>query len=77
MNNINAFSQFQSLIPKSVVTIVDILTNNGNGTSTARTLSGINIVVQGENVESGNRAYVQDGIVLRQAPSFTITEVTI
>lgn len=57
--------------------MVDILANNGNGTSTARTLAGVTIVVQGEQVSAGNKAYVQDGVIQRQAPNVSITEVNV
>ncbi|AWY02820.1 hypothetical protein [Alteromonas phage JH01] len=74
---INAYNRFQALIPKSSRSVVEITANNGNGTSTAVTLGGTTITVNGEQVAAGNRAFVQNGEVLRQAPSLTVTEMTI
>tara|TARA_B100000902_G_scaffold399928_1_gene473707 strand:- start:4448 stop:4675 length:228 start_codon:yes stop_codon:yes gene_type:complete len=74
---INAYNRFQTLIPKSTRSVVTITSNNGDGTSTATTLGGTTITVNGEQVTAGNKAFVQNGEVVRQAPSLSITELTI
>lgn len=77
MTSTNAFTQFQSLIPKASRSVVEVLTINGDGTSTVRTLSGATIVVQGGSVSVGNNAYVQDGVITGSAPNINFTEVSI
>lgn len=73
----NAYSQFQNLIPKSATTVVTITAINADGTSTCTTLSGTVIRVAGDSVAAGQKAYIKDGAILRQAPNLPITEVTI
>jgi hypothetical protein len=74
---INAYNRFQALIPKSTRSVVTITSNNGDGTSTATTLGGTTITVNGEQVAAGNKAFVQNGEVVRQAPSLSVTELAI
>jgi len=73
----NAFSRFQALLPKTTKSVVSITSNNGNGTSNAITSAGVSIVVSGESVSPGNKAYVQNGEILRQAPNFSVTTVNV
>lgn len=74
---INAYSRFKALIPTSSRSVVDITANNGDGTSDATTLNGTSITVLGESVTPGNKAFVQNGEILRQAPDLTVTELAI
>jgi hypothetical protein len=73
----NLFNKFQALVGSSITELVNITANNGNGTSSATTLSGVSIVVRGESVNAGNRAIVQSGSVMGPGPSGAITELQI
>lgn len=73
----NTFNQFQKLVGTSSIDVVTIVSNNGDGTSNATTLSGVSISVKGESVTSGNKAFIRANEILRQAPSYAITEVII
>lgn len=75
MNNI--FNRFQSLTPATTMSVVTITVNNGDGTSDATTLAGIAIVVKGESVTPGNRAYVRNGEIVRPAPNLTISNLEV
>lgn len=73
----NLFNTFQALVGSSVTELVDITSNNANGTSNATTLSGVSIVVRGESVTAGNRAIVQNGAIIGTGPSGAVIEITI
>lgn len=73
----NPYSQFQALIPKSITTVVTITAVNADGTSTADTLAGTSVRVNGDSLSVGDKAYVKDGAIVRKAPDLTITNVDI
>lgn len=75
MNNI--FTQFQAMIPKSITVVVTITAVNGDGTSDGTTLSGVAIKVVGDSVPVGQKAFVKDGAIIRQAPNLSISNVVI
>lgn len=50
---------------------------NGDGTSDATTLNNVNVIVTGEGVPVGQKAYVLNGAITRQAPDLIITQVAI
>jgi len=71
----NLWRQFQRLLPQSRTTVVTIDANNGDRTSTASTETGATLVVQGESVAAGNKAFVRDREIVGQAPDLpTYTE---
>lgn len=57
--------------------MVTITSKNGDGTSNATTLAGTAVIVVGESVDVGRKAYVKNGEITRQAPSLTITTMPI
>lgn len=73
----NVFRQFQKLVTTTKTDIVEIISNNGDGTSTATTLSGETVIVRGETVAAGNRAVIQNGNVVEQGPSGAVLDLTI
>ena len=75
MNNV--FNKFQSLTPRSITTVVTVTAKNGDGTSNATTLAGTPVIVIGESVNVGDKAYVRNGEITRKAPSLQITEMPI
>lgn len=74
---INLFNQFKSLNQSAITTIVTIDQVNGDGTSTATTLNGVTVVVGGDSVAVGGKAYVRSGEITRAAPSVPFTDVAI
>ena len=74
---INAFNRFQALTPTASLTVVTIVSNNGDGTSTATTLAGVTVTVIGESVTPTNKAFARNGEIVRQAPNLTVTELAI
>lgn len=75
--SLNSYNRFQSLLGEQSLDVVDIVLNNGDGTSNATTLAGSAIVVKGESVTPGNKAFIRGGEVIRQAPNLTVIEVSI
>ena len=65
------------LLPPNITTVVTITQINGDGTSDGTTLSNVSVIVQGENVPVGQRAYVQNNRIIGNAPNLTITTVAI
>ena len=57
--------------------VVTITSVTGDGTSKALTLSGSAITVKGDSVSAGNKAFIRNNEIVRQAPSHAIVEVSI
>lgn len=73
----NVFNRFQQLLPQATTTVVTITALNGDGTSDATTLNGVAVIVNGESVAVGQKAYIQNDSIIRQAPDLTITRLDI
>lgn len=68
MATTNIWQQFKSLIPEGARAVVTITSKNGNGTSTAELRNGTSLIVQGESVEPGKKALVQEGTIQTGVP---------
>lgn len=75
--SVNVYNRFQTLIGGSSTDVVEITSLNGDGTSNATTLSGGIVTVKGESVSIGQKAFVRNSEIIRQAPNLTPTEVSI
>lgn len=64
----NLWRQFRRLLPRERTIIVDVNANNGDGTSTVTTQTGSTLVVQGEEVSAGNKAFVKEKAITGPAP---------
>ncbi len=73
----NVFNRFQQLLPQAVTTVVTITALNGDGTSDATTLGGVAVIINGESVAVGQKAYIQNDSIVRQAPDLPITRLDI
>ena len=60
MATINIWQQFKALIPDGLRVVATITANNGNGTSQAELRDGSVIMVKGESVGVGKKAFIQD-----------------
>ncbi len=70
----NLWRQFQRLLPRERTIIVTVDANNGDGTSTVTTQTGSTLVVEGEGVAAGDKAFVKERAITGPAPdlpSFT------
>ena len=73
----NAFNRFKSLVGETTTSVVTITQLNGDGTCQATTLAGVQVLIRGESVAVGKRAYVRNAEIIREAPILTISELTI
>lgn len=73
----NVYDRFQSLVGKASTDVVTITAVTGDGTSKATTLSGSAVTIKGDSVTVGNKAFIRNNEIVRQAPDHTINEVSI
>lgn len=71
----NLYNQFQALVGTNRTELVNITTNNTNGTSNATTLNGESIIVRGVSVAPGNRAIIENGNIVEAGPGGAVVEV--
>ena len=67
--SVNPWRAFQNLLPGGSQSVVTIVSNNGDGTSSATTRDGTPIVVKGESVAPTQQALVVDGEIKAQVPA--------
>ena len=77
MATTNIWQQFKSLVPEGARTVVTITANNGNGTSAATLRDGTVVVVKGESVGAGQKAFVRGGEVKGTAPELVQYEADV
>ena len=71
----NLWRSFRQLLPQARTIVVTVDAVNGDGTSTVSTQSGSTLVVQGDSVAAGNKAFVREKEIVGDAPSLpTYTE---
>jgi hypothetical protein len=75
MANIQAL--FRSLLPQIPLVTVTVTAVNADGTSTVATMGGGSMRVIGTSVPAPNKAYVQDGKIVGEAPSLTYYELEV
>ena len=77
MATTNIWQQFKALIPEGSRMIVTITAQNGNGTSTATLRDGTSLTVQGEGVQVGSKAMIEDGAIKTQVPDLASYEAEV
>ena len=73
----NIFTKFQGLIPNDQMDVVEIITDNGDGSMQATTLSGDTVTIKGPSLAVGKKAFIRNGEVIREAPNHSIVELTV
>lgn len=73
----NLWTRFRRLLPDNPLIIVTVTAHNVDGTSTVTTVAGGGMRVRGTDVAVGNKAYVQDGRILGEAPDLPHYEVSV
>lgn len=74
----NNFEQFMKLFKTDKETVVDIVAVDTNSnTSNATTLSGQSVVVKGSSITAGNKAFVRNGEIVRQAPNLAKIQIDV
>ena len=73
----NIAGEFQTLLPQSPLQIGTVTTHNTGGTSTVTLIGGGILVVRGQDVAVGLKAYVQYGQIQGEAPDLPVFEIDI
>lgn len=69
MSTRNPWIKFQSLLQGKGRTVVTVLTNNGDGTSTVQLRTGEQIRVSGEQIAPPKKAMIRDGVIEYEVPA--------
>ena len=77
MATTNIWQQFKSLIPEGSRVVANIIANNGNGTYQAELRDGSVIIVQGESISVGKKAFILNGEIKGTAPKLAQYEVEV
>jgi len=72
----NLWRKFKTLIDGPPLEVVTVLSISG-GTSKCATYSNGVVIVSGSNVPVGNKAFIQDGRIVGEAPDLTYYEIEV
>lgn len=73
----NLWSRFATLLPTRRRFVGAVVAHNADGTSTITTSAGGTFRARGQLVGIGQQAEVEDGAVVRQAPSLTTVAIDV
>ncbi len=77
MSTRNPWLKFQRLLQGEGRAVVSVVSNNGDGTSTVQTRSGVQIKVKGESVAAGSQAMIEGGELRYEVPALTSSVVEV
>ncbi len=77
MSTRNPWLKFQRLLQGEGRAVVTVVSNNGDGTSTVETRSGVQIKVKGESVAAGSQAMIEGGELRYEVPALNSSVVEI
>lgn len=77
MSTRNPWLKFQRLLQGEGRAVVTVVSNNGDGTSTVETRSGVQIKVKGESVAAGSQAMIEGGELRYEVPTLTSSVVEV
>lgn len=73
----NPWAKFQELIAPGAKTLVSVTTVHSNGTTTVTLRDGSEVLVQGDSVAAGSKAFIQDGKIVGKAPDLPVQTVSV
>lgn len=73
----NIWNLFDSLLPKTSLIVAQVTLIHGDGSSTVTDAAGNIFRVIGNTVTVGNKAFIQDGKIIGEAPSLTVYTVEV
>ncbi len=73
----NLWTRFSALLPTRRRFIGAVVAHNADGTSTITTSAGGSFRARGQSVSIGQQAEVEDGAVMRQAPTLVTYEIDV
>lgn len=65
----NPWRDFLELLPRTPLTVAQVVTVNGDGTSVVQFPNGSQLKVRGDSVAALDYAYIKDGEIRGQAPA--------
>lgn len=77
MSTRNPWLKFRRLLEGEGRSVVTVSSNNGDGTSTVTTRSGVSITVKGEDVAPPNKAMIEDGRLAYKVPDLPSSVVEV
>lgn len=77
MSTRNPWLKFKALLQGEGRAVVTVVSNNGDGTSTVQTRSGIDIKVKGESVAPTAKAMIEGGELRYEVPDLTSSVVEV
>jgi len=77
MSTRNPWIKFKALLQGEGRAVVTVTSNNGDGTSTVTTRSGVSIKVKGENVAPGSKAMIEGGELRYEVPNLSSSVVEV
>jgi len=73
----NPWKQLRSLLPQDTVQVGESQGPNGDGTTDVALVGGGTVTVSGDGYASGTPVYLKGGRILSQAPSLSVTDITV
>lgn len=67
----NLWNLFDSLLPKTSLIVAQVVLINGDGSSTVTDAAGNTFRVIGDTVAVGTKAFIQDGMIVGDAPNLS------
>ena len=77
MANTNIWKQFQGLLPKYSRIIGTVISHNNNGSSTVALREGSLVTADGQGVAVGQKALVENRVVIREVPDLPLYRVEV
>lgn len=71
MATVNSYLRFKSLLPQNSRYTITVTAINADGTSTGTTRGGGTVRVRGTDVAVSDKAWVENGRIVGEAPSLT------
>jgi hypothetical protein len=71
----NPWLKFKRLTAPGAKTLVTVTTIHNNGSSTVTLRDGSEVLVQGDSVEAGSKAFIQDGRIAGKAPDLPVQTI--
>jgi len=73
----NLWRKFKRLLPDAPLEVVTVQAINADGTSKCSTYTGGVVIVNGDSVTVGNKAFIQGGQIVREAPNLSYYEIEV
>ena len=73
----NIWRKFKTLLAESTIEVVTVQSINAAGTSKCTTYQGGVVIVNGDSVTVGNKAFIKGGQIIGEAPDLTYYEIEV